>query len=213
MASFARHVDVEWNGTLMEGNGTAKAAPARSRFRSPFRVESTKPETARRRQRSCSPAPRNLLRDGADQHNRQARRQAAPRSRDRHVAADKERRRHQVVSSNLKAVVEGLEGIDPDGLSELAKSAEKAARSRTRSAATSRFPSTRRLPDRFMPRTSIALLVALLLGGGAAAQSPEGFSSSTSTAASMRAPTSTSSPAGTGWRRIAFPADRRVTAG
>ena len=25
MASFARHVDVEWNGTLMEGNGTATA--------------------------------------------------------------------------------------------------------------------------------------------------------------------------------------------
>ena len=25
MASFARHVDVEWNGNLMEGNGTAKA--------------------------------------------------------------------------------------------------------------------------------------------------------------------------------------------
>ena len=25
MATFARHVDVEWNGTLMEGNGTAKA--------------------------------------------------------------------------------------------------------------------------------------------------------------------------------------------
>ena len=25
MATFARHVDVEWNGTLMEGNGTATA--------------------------------------------------------------------------------------------------------------------------------------------------------------------------------------------
>ena len=25
MASFVRHVDVEWNGNLMEGNGTAKA--------------------------------------------------------------------------------------------------------------------------------------------------------------------------------------------
>src|SRR5581483_10204244 len=25
MPSFARHVDVEWNGNLMEGNGTAKA--------------------------------------------------------------------------------------------------------------------------------------------------------------------------------------------
>ena len=25
MATFARHVDVEWTGTLMEGNGTAAA--------------------------------------------------------------------------------------------------------------------------------------------------------------------------------------------
>src|SRR5258705_4747469 len=52
----------------------------------------------------------------------------------------------------------------------------RAARSRTRSAAPSRFQSTRRLPDRLMPRTSIALLAALLLAGGEAAQAPEGFS-------------------------------------
>jgi osmotically inducible protein OsmC len=41
------------------------------------------------------------------------------------VTADKGDAGIKVVSSNLKAVVEGLEGIDPKGLSELATNAEK----------------------------------------------------------------------------------------
>jgi osmotically inducible protein OsmC len=41
------------------------------------------------------------------------------------VTADKSDAGIKVVSSNLKAVVEGLEGIDPKGLSELATNAEK----------------------------------------------------------------------------------------
>jgi osmotically inducible protein OsmC len=41
------------------------------------------------------------------------------------VTADRGDAGIKVVSSNLKAVVEGLEGIDRGGLSELAKNAEK----------------------------------------------------------------------------------------
>ena len=41
------------------------------------------------------------------------------------VTADKSDAGIKVVSSNLKAVVEGLEGMDPKGLSELATNAEK----------------------------------------------------------------------------------------
>jgi osmotically inducible protein OsmC len=41
------------------------------------------------------------------------------------VTGDKSDAGLKVVSSNLKAVVEGLEGIDPKGLSELATNAEK----------------------------------------------------------------------------------------
>jgi osmotically inducible protein OsmC len=41
------------------------------------------------------------------------------------VTGDKSDAGLKVVSSNLKAVVEGLEGIDKGGLSELAKGAEK----------------------------------------------------------------------------------------
>ena len=74
MASFARHVDVEWNGTLMEGNGTAKAGTGAftlpvtfpSRIAEQGDGEDHARGTARRR-------ARDLLRDGADQHDWQSR--------------------------------------------------------------------------------------------------------------------------------------------
>ena len=33
MATFSRHVDVEWTGSIMEGKGEVKAGTARSRCR------------------------------------------------------------------------------------------------------------------------------------------------------------------------------------
>ena len=126
MASFARHVDVEWNGTLMEGNGTAKAGTGA--FTLPVTFPSRINETG-----DGKTTPEELL-AGAHaicyamvltntigKQGGKARRVRVTAT----VAADKGDAGIKVVSSNLKAVVEGLEGIDPDGLSELAKNAEK----------------------------------------------------------------------------------------
>jgi len=126
MASFARHVDVEWNGTLMEGNGTAKAGTGA--FTLPVTFPSRINETG-----DGKTTPEELL-AGAHaicyamvltntigKQGGKARRVRVTAT----VTADKGDAGIKVVSSNLKAVVEGLEGIDPDGLSELAKNAEK----------------------------------------------------------------------------------------
>ena len=126
MASFARHVDVEWNGTLMEGNGTAKAGTGA--FTLPVTFPSRINETG-----DGKTTPEELL-AGAHaicyamvltntigKQGGKARRVRVTAT----VAADKGDAGIKVVSSNLKAIVEGLEGIDPDGLSELAKNAEK----------------------------------------------------------------------------------------
>jgi osmotically inducible protein OsmC len=126
MASFARHVDVEWNGTLMEGNGTAKAGTGA--FTLPVTFPSRINETG-----DGKTTPEELL-AGAHaicyamvltntigKQGGKARRVRVTAT----VTADKGDAGIKVVSSNLKAVVDGLEGIDPEGLSELAKNAEK----------------------------------------------------------------------------------------
>ena len=126
MASFARHVDVEWNGTLMEGNGTANAGTGA--FTLPVTFPSRINETG-----DGKTTPEELL-AGAHaicyamvltntigKQGGKARRVRVTAT----VTADKSDAGIKVVSSNLKAVVEGLEGIDPTGLSELATNAEK----------------------------------------------------------------------------------------
>ena len=126
MASFARHVDVEWNGTLMEGNGTATAGTGA--FTLPVTFPSRINETG-----DGKTTPEELL-AGAHaicyamvltntigKQGGKARRVRVTAT----VTADKSDAGIKVVSSNLKAVVEGLEGIDPKGLSELATGAEK----------------------------------------------------------------------------------------
>jgi len=126
MASFARHVDVEWNGTLMEGTGTAKAGTGA--FTLPVTFPSRINETG-----DDKTTPEELL-AGAHaicyamvltntigKQGGKARRVRVTAT----VTADKGDAGIKVVSSNLKAVVEGLEGIDPKGLSELATNAEK----------------------------------------------------------------------------------------
>jgi lipoyl-dependent peroxiredoxin len=126
MASFARHVDVEWNGTLMEGNGTATAGTGA--FTLPVTFPSRINETG-----DGKTTPEELL-AGAHaicyamvltntigKQGGKARRVRVTAT----VTADKSDAGIKVVSSNLKAVVEGLEGIDPKGLSDLATNAEK----------------------------------------------------------------------------------------
>ena len=126
MATFARHVDVEWNGTLMEGSGTAKAGTGA--FSLPVTFPSRINESG-----DNKTTPEELL---AASHaicyamvlTNTIGKQGGKASRVRvtsTVTADKSDAGIKVVSSQLKATVEGLEGIDRAKIDELAKGAEK----------------------------------------------------------------------------------------
>jgi osmotically inducible protein OsmC len=126
MASFARHVDVEWNGTLMEGSGTAKAGTGAftlpvtfpSRINEKGDTKTTPEELLAGAHAICYAM---VLTNTIGKQGGKARRVRVTAT----VTADRGDAGIKVVSSNLKAVVEGLEGIDSNGLGELAKNAEK----------------------------------------------------------------------------------------
>jgi len=126
MATFARHVDVDWNGTLLEGSGTAKAGTGA--FSLPVTFGSRIHETG-----DSKTTPEELL-AGAHaicyamvltntigKQGGKATRVSVTAT----VTADKGDAGIKVVTSHLKAKVEGLEGIDKGGLQALAEGAEK----------------------------------------------------------------------------------------
>jgi osmotically inducible protein OsmC len=125
VATFARHVDVEWNGTLMDGNGKAKAGTAA------FDLPVTFP--SRIGEGDGKTTPEELL---AGSHavcyamglTATIGRSGGKASRVRvtaTVTADKGEAGIKVVSSHLKARVEGLEGIDRSAFNEIARTAEQ----------------------------------------------------------------------------------------
>jgi lipoyl-dependent peroxiredoxin len=126
MASFARHVDVEWNGNLMEGNGTAKAGTGAfslpvtfpSRINERGDGKTTPEELLAGAHAVCYAM---VLANTIGKQGGKARRLRVTST----VTGERSDAGLKVVSSALKAVVEGLEGIDPGGISELAKNAEK----------------------------------------------------------------------------------------
>ena len=126
MASFVRHVDVEWNGNLMEGNGTAKAGTGAfslpvtfpSRIDEKGDTKTTPEELLAGAHAICYAM---VLANTIGKQGGKARRVRVTAT----VTADKSDAGLKVVSSALKAVVEGLEGIDKAGIGELAKGAEK----------------------------------------------------------------------------------------
>jgi lipoyl-dependent peroxiredoxin len=126
MATFARHVDVDWNGGLLDGSGTASAGSGA--FAVPVTFPSRIAEQADGRT-----TPEELL---AGAHavcyamvlTNTIGKQGGKASRIRvtaTVTAEKSESGIKVTASHLKAVVEGLQGIEAGGLQELAVGAEK----------------------------------------------------------------------------------------
>jgi lipoyl-dependent peroxiredoxin len=126
MATFARHVDLAWTGTLMDGKGTAAAGTGA--FTLPVTFPSRIDPTG-----DTATTPEELL---AASHavcfgmvlTNTIAKKGGTASRVRvtaTVTADKGDAGIKVVSSHLAATVEGLEGIDASTLSELAEGAEK----------------------------------------------------------------------------------------
>jgi len=126
MASFARHVDVEWSGNLMDGNGTAKAGTGAftlpvtfpSRINERGDGKTTPEELLAGAHAVCYAM---VLANTIGKQGGKARRIRVTST----VTGDKSDAGLKVVSSALQAVVEGLEGIDRAGITELAKNAEK----------------------------------------------------------------------------------------
>lgn len=126
MATFARHVDVNWTGTLLEGNGTASAGTGA--FSVPVTFPSriaergdgkTTPEEFMAASHAVCYAM--VLVNTIGKQGGTARRVRVTAT----VTGDKSDAGLKVVSSHLKAVVEGLEGIDRGQIQELATGAEK----------------------------------------------------------------------------------------
>jgi osmotically inducible protein OsmC len=125
VATFARHVDVEWNGTLMEGNGQARAGTGA------FSVPVTFP--SRIGEGDGKTTPEEML---AASHavcyamglaatiGRQGGKARTLRVTTT-VTADKGEAGIKIVSSHIKARVEGLEGIDRSKFDEIAHTAEQ----------------------------------------------------------------------------------------
>ena len=126
MAAFVRHADVEWNGGLMDGNGTAKAGTGAfsvpvtfpSRINETGDGKTTPEELLAASHAICYAM---VLTNTIGKQGGKARKVRVTAT----VTGDKSDAGLKVVSSNLKATVEGLEGIDKAKLSELATGAEK----------------------------------------------------------------------------------------
>lgn len=126
MATFARHVDVEWTGGLMDGRGTAAAGTGA------FSVPVTFPSRIKE-QGDDTTTPEEFMAAAhavcyamvlantiGKQGGKASRLQVTAT-----VTAEKSDAGLTVVSSRLKAVVHGLDGIERAGLQDLAAGAEK----------------------------------------------------------------------------------------
>jgi lipoyl-dependent peroxiredoxin len=125
VATFSRHADVDWNGTLMEGNGKARAGTAAFDLpvTFPSRIGEGDGKTTPEEMLAASHAvcyamglAATLGRSGG-----KARRLRVTST----VTADKGEAGIKIVSSHIKAVAEGLEGMDRAKFDEAARTAEQ----------------------------------------------------------------------------------------
>jgi osmotically inducible protein OsmC len=125
MATFARHVDVEWTGGLMDGTGVAKAGTGAftHTVTFPSRIGEgdgkTTPEELLAGSHGVCYAM--VLTNTIGKQGGKAKKVRVTCT----VTADKSDAGIKIVSSELKALVEGLEGIEPSKIQELATGAEK----------------------------------------------------------------------------------------
>lgn len=122
--TFERHVDVNWEGTLMEGKGEAKAGsgafslPVTFPNRIGEPAGKTSPEELMAAAHAACYAM--ALNGTLGRTNAKARRTRVTAT----VKADKGDAGITIVSSHLKVVAEGLEGIDAAQFAEVAREAD-----------------------------------------------------------------------------------------
>ena len=125
MATFARHVDVEWTGGLMDGSGAAAAGTGAFALpvTFPSRIGEGDGKTTPEELLAASHAvcyamglTATIGRMGGKAQNVRV---------TSTITADKGEAGIRIVSSQLKAVVRGLEGLEVGKLQEIAKAAEQ----------------------------------------------------------------------------------------
>lgn len=125
MATFARQASVDWNGNLMDGNGRSKAGTGAFDLpvTFPSRIGEGDGKTTPEELLAASHAVCYAMGLAATigRQGGKARRLRVTAT----VTADKGEAGITVVSSHLKARVEGLEGIDAGAIGEIAKTAEQ----------------------------------------------------------------------------------------
>jgi lipoyl-dependent peroxiredoxin len=125
VATFARHVDVQWDGTLMEGSGQAKAGTGAFSVpvTFPSRIGEGDGKTTPEEMLAASHAVCYAMGLAATigRQGGKARRLRVTAT----VTADKGEAGIKIASSHLKATVEGLEGLDKARLDEVAQQAEQ----------------------------------------------------------------------------------------
>jgi lipoyl-dependent peroxiredoxin len=126
MATFARHVDVDWTGSLMDGSGTASAGSGA------FSLPVTFPSRIAEREDGKTTPEEFMAASHAVCYamvlTNTIGKQGGKASRVRvtaTVSADKTDAGIKVTGSHLKATIEGLQGIDPSTIQHLATNAEK----------------------------------------------------------------------------------------
>jgi osmotically inducible protein OsmC len=125
VATFARHVDVEWNGTLMDGSGRTKAGTGA------FDVPVTFPSRIGEGDGKTTPEEMLAASHGVCYAMGLAAtlgRQGGKAKRLRvttTVTADKGEAGIKIVSSHIRAHAEGLEGVDAAKFEEVARTAEQ----------------------------------------------------------------------------------------
>ena len=125
MATFARHVDVNWAGGLMDGTGEAKAGTGAFSVpvTFPSRIGEGDGKTTPEEMLAASHAVCYAMGLAATigRQGGKARRVRVTAT----VTADKGDAGIKIVSSHLKAAAEGLEGIDRAKFDEVARTAEQ----------------------------------------------------------------------------------------
>jgi lipoyl-dependent peroxiredoxin len=124
MMTFERHVDVNWEGSVTEGAGEAKAGTGAFSLpvSFPSRIGESGGKTSPEELIAAAHAAcyAMALNGTLGRKNAKARRTRVTAT----VTADKGESGITIVSSNLKVVAEGLEGLDPAQFGAVAREAE-----------------------------------------------------------------------------------------
>lgn len=125
MATFERHVDVDWAGGLMDGKGIAKAGTGAFNLPVTFPRRVGDPESSTSPEELIAAAHAACYAMALNATLGRKNAKAARTHVTATVVADKGESGIKITTSRLKVVVEGLEGMSAEQFADTARDAEK----------------------------------------------------------------------------------------